>query len=433
MILPPQPRFRFYNGFRNIRLALRDFVLARVFTGHAVEKAEHCLAEWLDVTEVILVPQGRYGIYLGLLETIQPGQQVIMSPYTLYDVVNMVVAAGGVPCFADIEQDTCNISVEQVERLITPDIGAVLVTHLHGLATSSLGRIRDICRSYGVPLLEDASQALGAKHLGRKVGTIGDMGFFSFGRAKNINAFFGGAIATDDRQKADRIRRRLMQLPREDYRRLLTRIAHCALGQALTSSLVFSTLTYWVIRFGALKNVEAVTRQFNSEVNPVLRKEIPEQYQRRISQMQARLVLDQIENVDSHARKRTELAQIYHDGLSDVPGIILPPRPGDLSHIYLHFAIQVPERGELQRYMMQQGRDAVIQHLGNTADLECFAHYRRDCPNARRTAKSVLLLPTYPGYMRSEAHKNVEVIRRFFRSRAKNCASIGEVPLSGAF
>jgi dTDP-4-amino-4,6-dideoxygalactose transaminase len=242
------------------------------------------------------------------------------------------------------------------------------------------------------------------------------MGFFSCGRAKNINAFLGGMIATNDLVKGSRIRRRLAELPYEDSTRLLKRIAHCGFGQALTSPLIFSSFTYWIIRHGALNGTEAVTRQFNTEINPVLRKQIPEHYERRMSQMQARLILDQIDRVDSNSRERTKLAMIYHEGLADLPGIVLPPLRHDLSQIYLNFPIQVEDRDELQRYMMRHGRDVVIQHIGNAADYACFAQYHRDCPNARQTAKSVLLLPSYPGYSSAEAHKNVEIIRRYFRS-----------------
>jgi dTDP-4-amino-4,6-dideoxygalactose transaminase len=255
------------------------------------------------------------------------------------------------------------------------------------------------------------------------------MGFFSCGRAKNINAFLGGMIATNDLVKGTRIRRRLAELPYEDSTRLLKRIAHCGFGQALTSPLIFSSFTYWLIRRAALNGIETVMRQFNTEIDPVLRKQIPERYERRMSPMQARLILDQIDRVDAYSRERTKLAMIYHEGLADLPGVVLPPFRHDLSHIYLSFAIQVEDREELQRYMMRYGRDVVIQHIGNTADYTCFAQYSRDCPNARRTAKSVLLLPSYPGYSSAEARKNVEILRRYFRSgnteRARYLPTLG--------
>jgi dTDP-4-amino-4,6-dideoxygalactose transaminase len=413
MFLPPQPRFRFYNGLRNYKLALSDLAAGRVFAGRAVEDAERRLAEWLNVTQVILTPQGRYAIYLGLRETIRVGQHVIMSPYTLYDVVNMVVAAGGVPRFADIEEETCNIAPKEVERLIGPETGAVLVTHLHG-RVANLDRIGQICATHHIPLLEDACQAFGAEYDGRKAGTVGAMGFFSCGRAKNLNAFLGGMIVTNDSVKAMRIRKTLAMLPYEGGMRLAKRILHCAAGHAATSPLLFSTLTYWVFRHGVINGSEAVTRQFDTEVNPVLRAAIPEPYERRITPMQARLILDQIDRVDMQTKGRMKLAKIYHEGLRDIPGILLPPWHDDFSHIYLSFPIQIEDRGELQRYMMKHGRDVAVQHIGNAADYPCFAQYSRKCSHARRTASSVLLLPTYPGYRASEARKNVEIIRCFF-------------------
>jgi perosamine synthetase len=339
-----------------------------------------------------------------------------------------------VPRFADTEEHTCNISPDEVERLIGSETGAVLVTHLHGLV-APLDRIRAICEHHGVPLLEDACQALGARYRGRKAGTVGAMGFFSCGRAKNINAFLGGLIATNDSIKSARIRRRLAEHPHEDGARLLRRITHCGLGQALTSPFLFPAFTYWVFRAGVLNGIDAVTRQFDTEINPVLRRKIPERYERRISQMQARLIIDQIDRVDDYSRERIDLATIYHEGLADVPGIVLPPLRDDLSHIYLNFAIHVEDRGELQRYMMRHGRDVVIQHIGNAADFHCFAQYGRECPHARRTAKSVLLLPSYPGYRPSEARKNVGIIRRFFRSRNVEralCPPSEIAPRSGA-
>ena len=416
MILPPQPRFRFYNGLRNYRLFSQDAVFGRVFRGNAVEAAEQRIADYLDVSEVILTPQGRYAIYLGLCETICPGKKVIMSPYTLYDVVNMVVAAGGVPCFADIEEHTCNISADEIERLIGPETGAVLVTHLHGLVVP-LDRVRAICDRHGVPLLEDACQAFGAQYGKRKAGTIGDMGFFSCGRAKNINAFLGGMIATNDVVKSSRIRRRLAEFPFEDSTRLLKRIAHCGFGQMLTSPLVYPVFTYWLFRHSVLRDVQAVTRQFDTEMNPELRSQVPEHYHCQMTPSQARLILDQIDRVDAYSRARIRLANIYHEGLKNLPGIVLPPVSENLSHIYLSYPLQVEDRQDLQKYMMQHGRDVVIQHLGNVADYDCFEQYHRDCPQARRTAGRVLLLPTYPGYRISEARKNVDIIRRYISSQ----------------
>src|SRR6185503_17787272 len=97
---------------------------------------------------------------------IKPGRKVILSPYTIADVVNMVVCAGGEPVFADIERETCNVDAAEVERLIDDQTGAVMVTHFYGLACD-IERIAKICKDRNVPLIEDAAQAFGVRVNGK--------------------------------------------------------------------------------------------------------------------------------------------------------------------------------------------------------------------------------------------------------------------------
>jgi perosamine synthetase len=415
VFLPPQPRFRFYHSPEIFLSAARDGLLGRVNDPAAVARMERAVERFIDARHAIATPQGRVAIYLTLAALLKPGQTVVMSPYTLYDVVNMVLCAGGRPVFADVESDSCNIAADEVERLIDHRTGAVLVTHLHGLMCD-VWRIRDICRKRGVPLLEDACQAFGAVSRGRYAGTIGDAGFYSFGRAKNINAFFGGMAVTGRDDLAATVRKRMRQMPPLDAKVLWKRVAHCLVGDVLTSRLVFPAFTFWLFRHSSMNNVDSVNKQLDTEDNPVRRDRVPPHYERRMTGLQARLVENQLDEVLENNRKRREIAEIYYDGLSDVPGLRLPPRRTDGSHIYLSFPIQVPNRLTLVKYLMRHGRDCVIQHIRNTAELPCFEEFAADCPNAARTAQEVVLLPTYPGYLASEAKKNVEVVRRYFRT-----------------
>jgi dTDP-4-amino-4,6-dideoxygalactose transaminase len=82
--------------------------------------------------------------------------------------------------------------------------------------------------------------------------------------------------------------------------------------------------------------------------------------------------------------------------------------------MYTYFPVQAEDRQDLLRHMMRERRDLAAQHLHNCADLPCFTEFHRDCPNARKTAKSVVLLPTYPRYSRRDVDLNVASIRRYF-------------------
>ena len=193
--LSPHARLRLYTRGSDYATVLFQMADGQWRRGESVAELEHRLSEYLGAQYALAMPMARVGIYFAIRALIRPGQKVIMSPYTIADVVNMVICAGGVPVFADIEAKTCNISSAEVQRLIDDNTGAVLVTHFYGCACDVESIIR-ICSPRNIPVIEDAAQAFGAVVGGKTVGTIGDVGIFSFGLYKHVTSFYGGLLVT---------------------------------------------------------------------------------------------------------------------------------------------------------------------------------------------------------------------------------------------
>jgi perosamine synthetase len=417
---PPRSRQRFYGRSTNYFRVARDVLRGRIQAGDDdVARVEHDLAARTSMQHAVLMPQARVGIYFVLRALTRKKKKVVLSPYTIHDVVNMVLCAGAQPVFADIDRATCNIDTRQIEQLIDDETGAVMVTHLHGLACDIEGAAR-VCRERGVPLVEDTSQSFGARVNGRMLGAFGAAGIYSFGMAKNVNCLFGGAVVTDDDALAAELRGELEGLPYMDPSVLLRRTAFCLSGDVLTWPPIFKAATYWAFRFGYLNGVEMLNKRVRGEDAPKIKMQIPESYLRRITPMQARLLIPQLAEADRMAEIRIDYARRYAAGLAGIPEILLPPLRDDGSHVYLNYAIQVADRHALLRYLMTNGRDLTVQHMGNNADYECYAAWRRDCPNARATASSVLLLPTYPDYGEEEVERNTVLIRRYFEEQRQS-------------
>ena len=415
MQLKPQPRFRYYGSPQNYLQIATGVLTGHLRSGEQYLAAlERRLADWTGARHSFCLPQNRLGLYLALRCLIQPGQRVILSPYTIFDVVNMVICAGGHPVFADIEPETCNIDPRQVKELIDSDTGAVIATHLHGLACD-IEEISEICRAQGVPLIEDAAQCFGGRVGGRHVGTFGDVGIFSFSLKKNVNTLYGGFLITKDDALHDRMRADLASFPFESKGVILKRAAKCLVGDVLTISPVFQILTFWLLRYDCLHDNQLVSKLTQPERRPQLMTELPEQYRRRMTPLQARLALRQIEIVQEDMQTRLIYARSYYEGLSGLQDIGLPPLCEDGSHTYLEFPIQVPDRQKLVKHIMSRGCDVGIQSLTNTADLPCFSAYARQCPQARRTADRVILLPIYPGYGQAEVNRMIASIRSYSR------------------
>lgn len=412
--LSPQPRFRQYHP-RGTWAKVGSAVLSGRTTRSEedVTALEKRVVEIMGIDHGICVSQGRTGLYLALCHVIEPGQNVVLSPYTFHEVINMVLCAGGRPLFADIEADSCNIAASEVERLIDNDTGAVIATHLHGIACD-IETISEICRQRGVPLIEDAAQCFGARINGRHLGTFGDAAVFSFGRVKNVSSLYGGMVVTQDDALENYIRRALEPLPYESPTRLLGQALTSVAYDVMTADVLFQFVSFPLFRIDYLRNFNALGRLVETKRDPVAYRQIPKQYLKRMTPLQARLVAEQLEDVDRCSQARVAHVRSYHYGLSDVPGIRLPPLREDGADIYLSLPVQVPDREKLVKYMMRQGRDLRVRHIANAADLPCFAEFARECPNARTAAERGFLLPTYPRYPESEVEKNIHVMREFF-------------------
>ena len=405
------PRFRFYGSPRNYRSVLsRELVPTLKTRGEGTVELERAVADFVGHEDAVAVPQGRLAVYLATRALISPERdEVILSPYTIHDVVNMIVAGGGRPVFVDVERETCNIDASAISGAITDRTAFILPTHLHGLACD-MPAIESEATRRGIPIVEDAAQALGARSAGQRVGGIGRVGVLSFGRAKNVNAFFGGAGVTSDPRIAARMREEIERFPLMARRRLLKRIALCAAADLATRPVVFRAATFPVLRAGIRRGRPGLSEVVQTERDPKLRDALPDEYAKRFRPAQASTVVDQLASVDSLSDRRRRTARIYDEGLRGVEGLRLPPWREDGSHVYMQYPVQVEDRDEVVKQLALRGFDVPVQHLRNTADLDIFAPYVAECPNARAVAASTILLPTYPSYSSAAAEALVAAL-----------------------
>jgi dTDP-4-amino-4,6-dideoxygalactose transaminase len=411
--LAPRARFRLYTRAADYLRLLRDVVAGRLGSGDDTVTLERALETYCGTPHAVCVPQARVGIYLAVKALVTPGQKVVLSPYTIADVINMVICAGGVPVFADVDRRSTNIRPESVEALIDEQTGAVMVTHLHGIACD-IRAIAAICRARGVPLIEDAAQSFGAKVDGRAVGTFGDVGIYSFGMYKSITGLYGGALVAQRQEVADAARAALADTPYMSSGMLLAKGLKACITDVVTSPLLFSTVVYWIFRFGYLRGVRAINKHVTIELDTSRKTTLPQSYLCRMWPAQARMVRRQLARVEADSAVRRRYARLYHEGLRDLPEIMLPPFREDGSCVYNYVPIQYRDREALVRWMMQQRRDVAVQHLKNCAGLASFAAEHRPCPNAELTANQVILLPNYPAYGEHSVRANIAAIRSFF-------------------
>jgi dTDP-4-amino-4,6-dideoxygalactose transaminase len=166
--------------------------------GEEVASFEAEFARFHEARHAIAVVNGTVSLRLALLAVgLEAGEEVIVPPYTFLSTASAVIEANGVPVFADIDPETCNLDPACFEEAITDRTRAVIPVHFAGLP-AAMDRIRDIAAKHGLAVIEDAAHAHGASYRGRRVGALGAMGSFSFQSSKNLCSGEGGMILTDD-------------------------------------------------------------------------------------------------------------------------------------------------------------------------------------------------------------------------------------------
>jgi dTDP-4-amino-4,6-dideoxygalactose transaminase len=348
--------------------------------GSEVLALEEEIGSYLEVKHAIGVASGTDALWLALRALgVGPGDKVLTVPFTFFATASAILNTGAEPVLVDIEEETFNMDPDQVAKLLlgqspvhrrlglqTESIKAIIPVHLYGLA-SEMGPLRDIARERGIPLIEDAAQAMGTKYHGRSVGGLGDLGCFSFFPTKNLGAFGdGGLVTTEDDALAEKVRLLRAHGSHPKY-------YHHVIG---TNS--------------------------------------------RLDAFQAAILQVKLKYLDGWVAARQACATFYENGLQKSTIVKTPSHPADHVHTYHQYTIRVLEghRDELQTFLKESGIETGIYYpvpLHRQPALLHLGYKEGDFPRAEQASREALSLPMYPELTREEQTRVISAIEDFER------------------
>src|SRR6266852_5825339 len=175
--------------------------------GPKVEQCEEAIARYCNCSHAVGVSSGSDALLACLMaENIGPGDEVITTPYTFFATVGAIARVGATPVFVDIDPTSYNLDTNQISEKMTGKTRAIIPVHLYG-QMADMDTVMAIAGKHGLTVIEDAAQAIGAEHKGRRAGSIGHYGCFSFFPSKNLGAAGdGGMIVTNDAGRAERLK-----------------------------------------------------------------------------------------------------------------------------------------------------------------------------------------------------------------------------------
>lgn len=311
--------------------------------GPEVEALEREIAAYSQCRFGIGVSSGTDALLVALMAIgLKPGDEVITTPYTFFATAGAVSRLGGIPVFVDIDLHTFNIDPNRIESRITPRTRAIIPVHLFG-QMADMDAIMEIASRRGLRVIEDAAQAIGSEYHGRRAGSVGDLGCFSFYPTKNLGGFGdGGMVTTNEASLAESVK---------------------------------------VLRTHGFRS------KYHSEV-------LGGNF--RLDEIQAAVLRVKLKYLDKWTERRRRNAAFYRELLP--PQLSLPPDDLNGRHIYNQFVIRYKDRDALMKSLKERGIGCEVYYPAALHLQECLKPLDGkpgDFPESERAARESLALPVY--------------------------------------
>jgi dTDP-4-amino-4,6-dideoxygalactose transaminase len=362
-----------YSTIKNeIEAAIAEVMESQHFIlGPKVEQCEKAIAKYSESAHAIGVTSGSDALLACLMaENIGPGDEVITTPYTFFATVGAIARVGATPVFVDIDPVSFNIDTTKIAAKVTRKTRAIIPVHLYG-QMADMEPLMALAQKHGLIVIEDAAQAIGAENKGRKAGSIGHYGCFSFFPSKNLGAAGdGGMIVTQDAERVEKLRCLRAHGSKPKY-------YHKIIGGNF-----------------------------------------------RLDALQAAIVSAKLPHLDSWTAGRQNNAKLYNKLFSDAgivgnsqskPFVTLP-RVLTTRHIFNQYVIRVSRRDQLQAVLKQRGIGTEVYYPVPMHVQECFAYlgYQAgDFVESERAARETVALPIYPELSETQLRYVVDCIRDF--------------------
>ncbi len=344
------------NNLRDEVIPLVDEICSQqaFVGGKRIEDFEAAIAEYSNCKYACGVSSGSDALIISLMvDGIGAGDEVITTPFTFFATVGAIWRVGAKPVFVDIDPEDFNIDPDLIEEKITPKTKAIMPVHLYG-QMAKMDKIMKIAKKHNLTVIEDGAQAIGAEYLGKRAGSYGDYGCFSFYPSKNLGAFGdGGIVTTNDQEK------------------------------------------YEMLKMFRNHGADPKTRYLHEYVGGNF----------RLDALQAAILNVKLNYLDKWSAARQNNADKYEKLIAETKvadKLVLPKNtPNATRHIYNQYCVLVKngKRDSLQAGLGKLGVGSAIYYPLSLHLQKCFAslgHKEGDFPISEKISKEILALPIYP-------------------------------------
>jgi dTDP-4-amino-4,6-dideoxygalactose transaminase len=343
-------------------------------------KFENEFSKYTGNKFAIGISQARLGLITCLRSLgFNKGDEIILSSYNFHIIPECLIGLGLVPVFVDIESETYNINPKLIKEKITNRTKAIIATHMFGQPVDMEG-ILEIAKEYKIKVIEDCAHALGAEYSGKKVGSMGDVGIFSFGLGKNMPCFGGGMITTNDVHLFEKLKSYISHSKFPSQAAILMSILKHSLVYLATTTPVFTFFTFPAIRifniFGIdLKEFEKKESLASTSISNYGNLAL------KLTNIQAAVGLEQLKKVEYFNNRRIENSILFSKNLSSFNSIKFTKVIPNSKPIYLYYKIRIKNKVFFRKQLFAKGIDTSKKsEMSDCSALSSFAKFKNECP-----------------------------------------------------
>ena len=413
-----QSRIHIYkSNFFYLKFFYR-LIISKIFKSKSdIVQLKNTLKNKFKNQNVHLVGQCREGIYYTVKYSIlmTKKHEVIVSSYTLYHVINMILLAGGTPVFVDLEKNNLHNSYQKILKKINQNTACIIITHLF-YVNEEIDEIKKIASEKNIYLLEDCAVGFGTKNINNVLcGNFGDFGIFSFQAMKNVQSLTGGAIITKNEDFSKWIEYEMLNLKEISFYEILKKLLFVFCIDFLTRIKFVNFIFFQILKIAYKKNISSILKLIRADHTPTSNLMHKSYDLKKMTNAQAAFINIGINNMDKDQKDRLKRALIYQHKLEKFKVLQILPKKGFNNRNHLEYPVLVKEKEALFNFLLKNNIDVRKFYYRNLSYLDCYDAYNVSCPNSNNVENQIITLPCYPSYSLKNIYKITRLIKEFYK------------------
>lgn len=406
MIFPRQKIYDF-DGVKILKNNLKNF---------DIKNLEKKFIEELKIKKkynIYFTSKGRTALFLIIKYLIKKTNKTefIISPFTIFDIVNMIIIAGGKPIFVDFKKNSFDIDEKKLSLSISQNTCAIIACHYS--LNQDLEYIRKICKEHDLDLIQDCAIAMTSRKNNESILNQSSFSFISFNIFKFLPSIYGGAIITDNKLFKEFFYKETKEWKIYKFKDLIIYYLKSLKFRILTSSLIFNFFIFWIIKLGERFKINIITENTKNDPNPILRKNFDFNLKKKINNNQYQNLEKHLEVVEKLRLVRVNNYKIFNSKIINkkLTKIVCNTNIGDAS--CLNFPLISDDKEKFSKYLFNQNIDHSKYFYRNCSNLEIFKKYAVNCENIEELEKKIIFFPTHHEVTSKQINNIINAINNY--------------------